>query len=387
MCISCEYEFNLVPLHLNQKTKKMTQTELELQPQSAQTTVVDPQEFGIDTNKGLTISQSFAPKIVERDGYVAVYEQLITKELTKEVCKEASDLRKKLVKVRTGIADIHKTEKAFYLASGKYIDALKNKLTLPVEQMEAKLTEIEDYFENLEKERIKNLNDSRIALVLPYVDDATNLKLSDMEEDVFAAYLLTKKNAYEAKVADAKRIEEERIAAIEAEKAEQERIRKENEALKAEAGRKAKELEEERRIAAEKQKAIEDAAKAEADRLAKIAAEEKAKQDAIIAQQKAKADRLAKELQAQKDAAAEAERKRLAAEEAERKRIEAEQLAAKKEAENLAKAPIKKQLTVWVDGFTFEQLPKTLADNDAAKSIMQKFEAFKNWAKLEIEKL
>jgi len=365
----------------------MEQTQLELQPQGAQTTVVDPQEFGIDTNKGLTISQSFAPKIVERDGYVAVYEQLITKELTKEVCKEASDLRKKLVKVRTGIADIHKTEKAFYLASGKYIDALKNKLTLPVEQMEAKLTEIEDYFENLEKERIKQLNDSRIALVAPYVDDATNLKLSDMEEDVFAAYLLTKKNAYDAKVAEAKRIEEERLAAIEAEKVEQERIRKENEALKAEADRKAKELEEERRIAAEKQKAIEDAAKAEADRLAKIAAEEKAKQDAIIAQQKAEADRLAKELQAQKDAAAEVERKRLAAEEAERKRIEAEQLAAKKEAEKLAKAPVKKQLTVWVDGFTFEQLPETLADNDAAKSIMAKFEAFKNWAKSEIEKL
>lgn len=365
----------------------MEQTQLELQPQSAQTSVVDPQEFGIDTNKGLTISQSFAPKIVERDGYVAVYEQLITKELTKEVCKEASDLRKKLVKVRTGIADIHKTEKAFYLASGKYIDALKNKLTLPVEQMEAKLTEIEDYFENLEKERIKQLNDSRIALVAPYVDDATNLKLSDMEEDVFAAYLLTKKNAYEAKVAEAKRIEEERLAAIEAEKAEQERIRKENEDLKAEADRKAKELEEERRIAAEKQKAIEDAAKAETDRLAKIAAEEKAKQDAIIAKQKAEADRLAKELQAQKDAAAEVERKRLAAEEAERKRIEAEQLAAKKEAEKLAKAPVKKQLTVWVDGFTFEQLPETLADNDAAKSIMAKFEAFKNWAKSEIEKL
>src|ERR1035437_344824 len=122
---------------------------------------VDPKEFGLEENQVLTIEQAFLPKIAERDGLAKGYEQLITKEITKEVCSEAGDVRRKLVKVRTGIADIHKTQKAFFLSAGRFVDAWKNKETLPIEQMEERLSEMEKYFEKIESERIAKVEADR----------------------------------------------------------------------------------------------------------------------------------------------------------------------------------------------------------------------------------
>lgn len=56
----------------------------------------------------------------------------------------------------------------------------------------------------------------------------------------------------------------------------------------------------------------------------------------------------------------------------------------KKEAEKLAKAPIKRQLYVWVDSFNYGLQP---LENETTKDVILKFEAFKKWAKSEIEKL
>ena len=105
---------------------------------------INPTEFGLEVSQVETIEQAFLPKIQEREALVAIYDQLIKSELTPELCKEAKEVRLKLVKVRTGIADIHKTQKAFFLAAGRFVDAWKNKETLPVEQMEDKLSEIEN---------------------------------------------------------------------------------------------------------------------------------------------------------------------------------------------------------------------------------------------------
>ena len=117
----------------------------------------------------------------------------------------------------------------------------------------------------------------------------------------------------------------------------------------------------------------------------------KAKNDAILAQQKSAYDkiaaenlaklkqeqdeknRFAKDLQAANDAKAKIESERKEAD-----------LKAKKEAEQLAKSPVKKQLTLWVDSFT---LPTLFAQHDKATDIAAKFEYFKNWAKKEIESI
>lgn len=349
-----------------------------------QVVLIDPKEYGLEELKAAQIEQSFAPKLVERNGYVAVYEQLLTKEITKEVSKEAGELRKKLVKVRTGIADVHKTEKAFYLASGRYVDALKNKLTLPIEQMEEQLSAIEKHYENIEKQRVENLHNERLAMIMPYVDDVTGLSFGTMEQDVFDAYLTAKKQAHADKIAAELKAEQERIEREEKEAAEREAQRIENIRLKEEADKREAEIKAERAEAARKQKELDD----------KLAAEKKAADEALkIEREKADAER--KRIEAENEA-------KLAAERAEREKIEAELKAkqdaelkaendrkqaeenAAKEAEKLAKAPIKKQLTAWLQEFS---APQTTIEHSTKTLIEEKFAAFKVWANAEIEKI
>jgi len=79
------------------------------------------------------------------------------------------------------------------------------------------------------------------------------------------------------------------------------------------------------------------------------------------------------ELQAKKDAEIKVQN--------ERKQVE---LKAKAEAEKNAKAPIKKQLSIWVDSFSISEIN---IENDKKALIKEKFEAFKKWAKNEIESI
>lgn len=317
--------------------------------------IVKAEEFGLDVEKATLITNSFIPKIEETNGYQKVYSELINSEITPEIELKAKRLRLDLVKVRTGIASIHKVEKQFYLQAGKFVDALKNKLTLPVEQMEEKLEEIENYSANLEKKRLQELQEQRLKLVSPFLDNLEGLDLSTMTEDVFESFLTGAKAKFEAKKEaerlEAERIEAERLAEIERQK----QIEAENLRLKKEAEEREAQLLKERQEAEAKQKEIQ--AKAEAE----------------LKAQREEKERLEAELKAKQEAEAKAEAERLA-------KIEKEKL----EAEKLAKAPIKKQLNIWVDSFELNVAP---IENDKTKEILEKFESFKNWAKKQVESI
>ena len=257
-----------------------------------QLTIIDPKEFGLEEKKGTEIAKAFEVKLLEFDGFKQVYESIITKELTPELCKEARELRLKLVKIRTGIADVHKVEKAFYFAASKYIDTLRNKLTLPVEQIEEKLADIEKHFERIESERKESLKLERIKAFDPYGTDVSFMPLGEMNEEQFQGQLNIVKIAFEAEKEKARLAEIERIEAeekAEAERLERERLeserlkaqRLENIRLKEEAEFAAKELEIERKRQAEIQAKKDAEAKAEQNRLSKIAADEKAKADKL----------------------------------------------------------------------------------------------------------
>lgn len=93
------------------------------------------------------------------------------------------------------------------------------------------------------------------------------------------------------------------------------------------------------------------------------------------------------EIESKKAQEAEAELKRKQDEEAKaeaERKAEEQRLA--KEAAKLAKAPVKKQLNVWIDSITTE-IPTTIADDETAKLILQKFEAFKSWAKSQVDSI
>lgn len=270
-----------------------------------------------------------------------------------------------------------------------YLESESNK----IKELQAKIL-----FEAAQKEKLPARKE-KLASIGFEVEDAELLKIDDTQYD--ALYNDFYKKHLEAE-AEKLRIENERIAA---QKAEEERIKREEEAmiaaeekarieaenakLKAEAEAKEKALAEERakqeeerkKIEAEAQRKVMEAeakAKAEREAAEKKAAEEKAKQDAILkAEQEAKA-----KLEAELKAKQESEEKAKA--EAEQK--EKERLAAEKKA---AKAPIKEQLIIWMN--SCELMPTPSIKNEEAQAkvseILLKYAGFKKWANEQIESL
>jgi len=328
---------------------------------------IKPDLFGLNLEKAQEMTRGLSAILAERDILKDAYIDVIGLEITTENLPTFKNLRLKFLKNRTqGLDKWKEKEKAFYLAGGNFVQAIYNKEVAINKEMEDKLMEAEKFFENQEKEKARSLNLERIEKIRPYVSDADNMNFSEFDDQSFDDFVLGKKTRFEneqkEREAEAKRMEEELLAEI----ARQKAVEEENARLKAEAEEKEKALAKERAEALAKQKAIQD----EADRKAR---EEKAKQDAVLkAEQEAKA-KLETELKAKLEAEARAENERLA-------KIEAD----KKEAEKLAKAPIKKQLNVWVNSFNIANHP---VNNEVAEEIIAKFEAFKKWSLTQVNNL
>ena len=318
---------------------------------------INPEEYGLKEDQVKPIEAAFMPKIIEREGLSIIYEKLITEELTPALCAQARELRLKLVKVRTGIADIHRTQKAYYLAAGRYVDAWKTKETAPVEQMEEKLEGIEKYLENIEKERKARLRAERVAELQKYEVDGSLIMLAEMTPEVWDNYFAGVKLQYQNRKDAERKAEEDRLAAIEAERKRQEEIRLENERLKAERE------EMERKQAAEKRK-----------QAAALAASEKKRKDAeaaMLEQAKKDRERIAAERAAKEKAEAELRAKQ-ASEERQRKDAEERAMAEEKariaEIKKAKSAPDKEKLTKLVEAINAIELPK-LATPEAAEII------------------
>jgi hypothetical protein len=250
---------------------------------------------------------------------------------------------------------------------------LEDKLWLKAKQvMQIKFKSIEEkaewkanFVKRFEAEQKELRTQKRINEVSKYAE-INRIEFESMSDEIFDSFLSGLKSTYEAKIEAERKAEEERVAKEKADAEAREQQRLENERLKSEAEKREKEIEAERK--ANEQKLVEERAKAkaEADR---IESENKAK---LKAEQEAKA-KLEAELQAKKDAEIKAENERKQAE-----------LKAKAEAEKNAKAPIKKQLSIWVDGFSIAEIN---IENEKKSLIKEKFEAFKKWAKNEIESI
>ena len=318
--------------------------------------------FGIEPAKAKEMVGGLDSTLADREVLKNAYIDVIELDITSENLAIFKELRLKLVKNRTSIETWHKNNKAFYLAGGRFVDAIKNKEIEVNKEMESKLLEGEKFFENQEKEKARLLNEERIEKLKPYIEDVSGLNFSEFDDESFDDYVLGKKTRFENEAKEKKeaeaKAESERLAEIERQKA----IEIENAKLKAEAEAKEKALEKERDEAKAKQDAIELKAKKE---------REKAEAERKIEADKQKA------IQDKKDA----EIAKLKAE----KEKEAKELIAKdKEAKELAKAPVKKQLSVWVNSF---ELPNTEVENELSKEIKDKFEAFKKWSLTQINNL
>lgn len=260
---------------------------------------VDMKQFGLDESKAHAVKADFDAVLKIAVELEEDYNNIVSQEITPDIASKAKELRLKYVKVRTGIAKVHKERKAFYLSGGRAVDGLKNAYTHAVEGNEVRLKEIETHYERIEQERIEKLQAERVERLSAYVDDAEERELTKFADDEFEALLAMKKREHEERIEAERLAEEQRIAKEKAEAEERERIRKENERLKAEA--EARE-------------------KAEKERIAKEEAERKR----IEAEREAERKEAEAKLRAEREERERIEAEAKAKEEAERKRIEAE---------------------------------------------------------------
>ncbi len=278
---------------------------------------LNPAEFGLKEDQAETIEKAFMPKIIERNILSEMYETVIKGDVNvPETALEARDLRLKLVKVRTGIAEIHRVQKAYYLAAGRFVDAWKNKETAPVEQMEEKLLSIEKYQENIERERKAALRAERVKELEKYEVDGSLIMLGEMTEDVWQNYIAGVKVQYQLRKEAEAKAEADRLAEIEAERKRQEEIRLENERLKAEREALEKAQAKERaKLAAEKAAAEKKAKEAEAAMLAQAKKDREEMEAARLAREKAETE-LREKREAEERAHKEAEERAIAEEKA-----------------------------------------------------------------------
>ena len=213
----------------------------------------------------------------------------------------------------------------------------------------------------------------RLQKVIVYNPTVSRFDIENLSDEMFNVFISGLEKEYNDRIEAEQKAEAERIAKEKAEAAERERIRLENERLKAEAEAKQKEIEAANAKAEQERKALELKAQKEREEAAEKLRKEQ--EVARIAAEKAAAEKakLEAQLREQKEAEERA---------ANEKRIAAEK--AQKEADKLAKAPVKKQLSVWVNSFSIQNAP---IENEVSKVITEKFASFKNWSLQQIENL
>lgn len=336
----------------------------------AEVIAVEAKKFGIEPKKETELMGNLPQIQSERLVFTSQYDEVIKMDLEDYNTRAlARELRLKIRDNRTkGIVVWHKNTKEVFLKGGQFIDAIKNREVAINESMEKKLEDIEKHYENLEKARIQKLQDERIAEVSKYMESTEALSLGEMDEDFWQAYLTSKKKIHKDKIKAEKEVE--RLKVIEDKRIEEERSKQliENARLKAEAVVREKALIAEReanaKILAEETKKRETIAE-EARLKLKTETEARIKAENII-KAKQEEDRIAKATQ------------------------ESHKKAVQDEADRLEKAPDKDRLVKMLDdtnliisSFNF----KTKEAEQCETLIIDKFNGFKKWAKLEIEKL
>jgi len=246
----------------------------------------------------------------------------------------ARELRLKTVKIRTDAEKLKDEQKRVDILRGKVKQDSFNLISSSCKLAEEVFFNVEKAREIAEKKRKAQLKIDREEKLGPYTEAVSLYPLGEMSEEQFNELYSGLRIAHENKLAAEKKAEEERLAAIEAERIRQENIRIENERLKKESEEKEKALQ------AEREKVRKESI--ERERLAEI---EREKQAVILAKQKEASEKREKELQAKADAER-AERENLQIEIQRKKAAEEkakEEAEAKVKAEKRAKAAEEKK--------------------------------------------
>lgn len=255
-----------------------------------------------DQSKAEQIQKTFEPMVQMLKGFEEEYDKILISTafgINKDHAKRARKLRLKIKDVRVETEKARKLKKEESLREGKAIDGVANILKFAVIDKENALKEVEDHVHIAEEKRLKALQVEREEILRPFIDDDYDRLLSHMNDDVWDAYLSTKKRDHQDRINAEEQARKLREETERVEREEAERIAAENTRLKDE----------------------KDAAEAETKAAEAVARKIQAGADAKLEFERAKAEA---KLQQERNAAA--EKQRIADAEAEKLRKEAKRL-------------------------------------------------------------
>lgn len=387
------------------KTVELTVVDARLEKAIAQA--------GLEEQSAQGLLERFKPLFAHANELCASAQTIVVTDATQVTeIKRARQLRLALRAVRIDAEKTRKALKEDSLRRGKAIDGVYHVLEYAVAPVETKLLEMEEFAERAEAARKATLKLTREQLLQPYGVNASLYPLGDLSEDAFKQLLEGSRLAHEAKIAAAKKAEEERITREKAEAEERERVRLENERLKREAAE--REHAEAMRRSTHRQR-VGELAKLDVDpstigflgdltadqftkmmddaRAARIE-REKAEQERRAAEEKSRAEREAA-AKAQREAEEKARQEKDAREKAEaeaRRLREAEEARKRKEEEarrKAAAAPDREKIRAFAASVRAMKLPEmaTLDGQAKAKEIAEKVESFAKWIEQRVTEL
>ena len=177
----------------------------------------------IEKSKADQIKQTFMPMADMLTEFEKAYNDLIEeakKGIDLKLTEKAKRLRLDIGQVRIDTGKLKDKQKENIKLEDRAIMGVHNILVWAVKEKEDKLKEIEKHFEILEQKRLDELQKERVTELSKYVEDAHERRLSEMDDDVWNAYLNAKKQAWEdeqaaIRKAEADRIENERLDKVE----------------------------------------------------------------------------------------------------------------------------------------------------------------------------
>lgn len=196
--------------------------------------VIVASQTGLAENKVKTLMQRFSSSFAEAKGIVEQAKLItVTDEEQVDKMMEARTARLKLRDIRVAVEKTRVELKEQSLREGKAIDGMANIIKALIVPVEQHLEKQEKFAEEQEKLRLDQRNIERVSKLQQYVSDTSIYMVRDMTDLAFDTLLNTCKIAHEATKKAEEEAETKRLADLEIKRKEDERIRNENERLKA----------------------------------------------------------------------------------------------------------------------------------------------------------
>ncbi len=156
----------------------------------------------LDTAKQTAVKKAFGVMEKALDAMTGEYNEILEKDITKELCGDARSLRLRISKVRNDGEKWKTKEKKQYLEAGNAIQGLYNYLFKDTSKKEGKLKEVEEHFKREAEAKIEKIKTDRLAQLEPYDVDSSFVDLGNMPDEAWKAHLAGIVLAHEKAIED-----------------------------------------------------------------------------------------------------------------------------------------------------------------------------------------